>query len=110
MVKGLAIGMDHADADKSLVAQIEAFAALLEGGEEKRSSVIGAHLSQTMLGVDITLRNLPFMFIPEAHARYYLNVEQFGGAVAMLPSALTDMLECAGCYARTGRLPACFTR
>jgi hypothetical protein len=99
MAKGLNISMNHMDADKPLVAQIDALIKLLDEKKENRPSVIEAHLSQIMLGVDITLRNRLFMFIPEEHAKYYLNVEQFGGAVAMFPSALTDMLECASCYA-----------
>ena len=99
MVEGLAITMEHAEADKSLLAQIRAFAKLLGEGKEKRPAVIGARLDQIMLGMDMVLRNRLFMFIPQMHAPSFMNLEQFGGAVKLFPGAVSDMLEAGNCYA-----------
>lgn len=107
LIEALGDAMRLTEADKSLLAQFDSFQRLLEKGAERRPSVVEANLRQIMLGVDVVLRNRLFMFVPEAHAPYYMNLEQFGeSVVAMFPEAIPDMLEASTCYA-AGRSTAC---
>jgi hypothetical protein len=106
ILNGLHISMKEMDGDKSLLAQIEAFAMEIYAGRDNRPSVIKAGLKPIMLGVEKIIENRLFMFVPEDQAAYYMNIKHFGDAVGMFPDAIDDMLETSNCYA-FGRATAC---